>query len=124
MRKLLEGYRKPFERLDGTLNGALALTERKMLHQFLNLKRKAGRAENFRTGVLDRHERILVDALYPHRGLQERTLAALPWLAAYGPEFLDDLTELSAVGASGAASEDKRSTNAAPCAHQHHVIFT
>lgn len=124
LRKLLEGYRKSFERLDGTLNGALALTERKMLHQFLNLKRKAGRAENFRTGVLDRHERILVDALYPHRGLQERTLAALPWLAAYGPEFLDDLAELSAVGASGAASEDKRSTNAAPCAHQHHVIFT
>jgi bacillithiol synthase len=124
LRKLLEAYRKSFERLDGTLNGALALSERKMLHQFLNLKRKAGRAENFRTGVLDRHERILVGALYPHHGLQERTLSALPWLAAYGPEFLDDLTELSAIGVSGAASVDQGSTNAAPCAHQHHVIFT
>jgi bacillithiol biosynthesis cysteine-adding enzyme BshC len=124
LRKLLEGYRKGFEKLDGTLNGALALTERKMLHQFLNLKRKAGRAENFRTGVLDRHERILVDALYPHRGLQERTLSALPWLAAYGPEFLDDLAQLSAIGVSGEAPSASRSLSATPCAHQHHVIYT
>ncbi|MGA7917342.1 MAG: bacillithiol biosynthesis cysteine-adding enzyme BshC [Candidatus Acidiferrales bacterium] len=124
LRKLLEAYRKPLERLDGTLKGALALSERKMLHQFLNLKRKAGRAENFRTGVLDRHERMLIDALYPHRGLQERTLSALPWLAAYGPEFLDDIAELSAVGVSGAESADKRSANPTPCAHQHHVLFT
>jgi bacillithiol synthase len=124
LRKLLQGYRKSFERLDGTLKGALALTERKMLHQFLNLKRKAGRAENFRTGVLDRHERILVDALYPHRGLQERTLSALPWLATYGPEFLDDLTQLSAIGVSGAPPSGKQSASATPCAHQHHVIYT
>ena len=124
LRKLLGAYRKPFERLDGTLIGALALTERKLFHQFLNLKRKAGRAENFRTGVLDRHERILVDALYPHRGLQERTLSALPWLAAYGPEFLDDLAHLSAIGASGEGPSANRSSGATPCAHQHHVIYT
>jgi bacillithiol synthase len=124
LRKLLMAYQKPLERLDRTLAGALGLAERKILHQFLNLKSKAGRAENFRTGVLDRHERMLLDALYPHRGLQERTLAALPWLAAYGPEFLDDLKDLSAVGASGAAPADKRTANATPCAHQHHVLFT
>jgi uncharacterized protein YllA (UPF0747 family) len=124
LRKLLGDYQKPLERLDGTLTGALDLAERKILHQFLKLKSKAGRAENFRTGVLDRHERMLLDALYPHRGLQERTLSALPWLAAYGPDFLDDLGELSAIGASGAAPTDKRSANATPCAHQHHVLFT
>jgi bacillithiol biosynthesis cysteine-adding enzyme BshC len=124
LRKLLAAYQKPLERLDGTLTGALGLAERKILHQFLKLKSKAGRAENFRTGVLDRHERMLLDALYPHRGLQERTVSALPWLAAYGPEFLDDLGELSAIGASGAAHADKRSAKATPCAHQHHVLFT
>jgi bacillithiol biosynthesis cysteine-adding enzyme BshC len=124
LRKLLAAYQKPLERLDGTLTGALGLAERKILHQFLKLKSKAGRAENFRTGVLDRHERMLLDALYPHRGLQERTVSALPWLAAYGPEFLDDLAELSAIGASGAAPADKRSAKATPCAHQHHVLFT
>jgi bacillithiol synthase len=124
LRKLLMAYQKPLERLDRTLAGALGLAERKILHQFLKLKSKAGRAENFRTGVLDRHERMLLDALYPHRGLQERTLSALPWLAAYGPEFLDDLAQLSAIGASAAAPADKRSANATPCAHQHHVLFT
>jgi Bacillithiol biosynthesis BshC len=62
-----------------------------MLHQFLEIREKAGRAESFRTGVLERHERQLSDALYPQRGLQERTLCALPFLAAYGPKLLDDL---------------------------------
>jgi bacillithiol biosynthesis cysteine-adding enzyme BshC len=124
LRKLLMAYQKPLERLDGTLTGALGLAERKILHQFQKLKSKAGRAENFRTGVLDRHERMLLDALYPHRGLQERTLSALPWLAAYGPEFLDELAELSAIGASGVAPADKRSASATLCAHQHHVLFT
>jgi bacillithiol synthase len=124
LRKLLQGYRDPFQKLDGTLNGALGISERKILHQFLKLKAKAGRAEGFRTGVLDRHERILVDQLYPHRGLQERTLSALPWLAAYGPEFLDDLAQLSAVGSSPHDSSGKKAPNAVACAHQHHVLST
>jgi bacillithiol biosynthesis cysteine-adding enzyme BshC len=89
--KLLAAYRDPLHKLDKTLVGALNLAEKKMLYQFSKLKGKAGRAENFRTGVLDRHERIIVDALYPHRGLQERTLGALPYLALYGGELLGSL---------------------------------
>ncbi|MGA7624792.1 MAG: bacillithiol biosynthesis cysteine-adding enzyme BshC [Candidatus Acidiferrales bacterium] len=123
LRRLLQAYREPFEHLDRTLNGALELSERKILHQFLNLKRKAGRAEGFRTGVLDKHEGTLVDRLYPHRGLQERTLSALPWLAAYGPEFLDDLAHLSAIGSSP-SEPGKQATNLVACAHQHHILFT
>jgi uncharacterized protein YllA (UPF0747 family) len=92
LHKVLKGYRKPLERLDRTLLGALDAAERKILHQFLKLKRKAGRAENFRTGVLDRHERLLLDALYPHRDLQERTLSALPFVASNGSELLDTLS--------------------------------
>jgi bacillithiol synthase len=91
LRRLLKSYRKPIERLDKTLLGALDHSEGKMLHQFLEIREKAGRAESFRTGVLERHERQLSDALYPQRGLQERTLCALPFLAAYGPKLLDDL---------------------------------
>jgi bacillithiol biosynthesis cysteine-adding enzyme BshC len=92
LHKVLKEYRKPLERLDRTLLGALDAAERKILHQFLKLKRKAGRAENFRTGVLDRHERLLLDALYPHRDLQERTLSALPFMASNGSELLDTLS--------------------------------
>jgi bacillithiol biosynthesis cysteine-adding enzyme BshC len=91
LRRMLKGYRKPLERLDRTLLGALDAAERKVLHQFLKLKRKGGRAENFRTGVLDRHERLLLDALYPHHDLQERRLCAVPFIAANGLRFFDDL---------------------------------
>ncbi len=125
LRKLMQTYRNPFQKLDGTLNGARDISERKILHQFLKLKAKAGRAEGFRTGVLDRHERTLVAQLYPHRGLQERTLSALPWLATYGPEFLDGLAQLSAIGSSPNESSGKQAPpNFVACAHQHHILFT
>jgi bacillithiol synthase len=106
LRKLLKAYRKPLERLDRTLLGALDAAERKMLHQFLKLKRKAGRAENFRTGVLDRHERLLLDALFPHRDLQERTLSALPFIASNGFNLFDTLSRSAKLGAP-----------------QHHILF-
>jgi hypothetical protein len=76
---------------------------------------------------LDRHERILVDALYPHRGLQERTLSALPALAAYGPELLDDLAGVSVISGPDVepvvSAEEDAPTKAQPCSHQHHVLF-
>jgi len=105
-RRVLDKYRKPFERLDRTLLGALGSAERKMLHQFLKLKEKSGRAENLRTGVLDRHEAELLAALYPHKDLQERTLCAVPWLALYGSELLDTLAR-----------------NADLASPQHHLLF-
>jgi bacillithiol synthase len=113
VRRLLAGYDEPFERLDRTLLGSLRLAERKMLYQFANLKAKAGRAESLRTGVLDRHERILVDSVYPHRGLQERSLCALPFLAAYGLELLDDLARRSSPNAAGEASS---------CGYRHQIL--
>ncbi|MGH9747700.1 MAG: bacillithiol biosynthesis cysteine-adding enzyme BshC [Candidatus Acidiferrales bacterium] len=105
-RRLLAKYRKPLAFLDSTLVGSLDSAEQKMLHQFLKLKEKAGRAENLRTGVLDHKESLILSALYPHKDLQERTLCALPWLAAYGPEFLDTLAR-----------------NIDLAAPQHHVLF-
>jgi bacillithiol biosynthesis cysteine-adding enzyme BshC len=92
LRRLLGDYAKPLERLDRTLTGSRMTAERKILHQFTKLKAKAGRAENARTGILDRHERLLLDALCPHRELQERSLCFLPFLAAGGPELLDRLS--------------------------------
>ncbi len=106
LRKLLKGYRAPLMKLDRTLAGALDSAEVKMLHQFAKLKGKAGRAENLRIGVLDRYERILLDSLYPHRALQERSLSPLPWLATYGTTLLDDLAKLSSLDAP-----------------QHHVVY-
>jgi hypothetical protein len=66
-----------------------------------------------RTGVLDRHEKILLDSLYHDRGLQERTLCILPLLAEYGFAVLDDL--LSASPAPGSSQNSQ-------CAQQHHIV--
>jgi bacillithiol biosynthesis cysteine-adding enzyme BshC len=119
LRQLLRGYEGPLQQLDQTLLGALKSSERKMVHQFQKLKGKAGRAENFRTGVLSRHERILLDSLYPHHGLQERTLCALPFLAAYGPDLLDELSRLSCPP----DSSTEVPAGSSLCAYQHHVLF-
>jgi bacillithiol synthase len=91
LQKILAGYGKALNTLDKTLSGARETATRKMLYQFEKLRGKAGRAENERTGVLDRHESEIVSALYPHRGLQERTLCLLPFLARQGKQLLERL---------------------------------
>jgi bacillithiol biosynthesis cysteine-adding enzyme BshC len=114
IRAMVKSYEEPLGVLDSTLLDALHAAERKMLHQIEQLKGKVARAENFRSGILDRHERILLDSLYPSGGLQERTLCALPLLASIGPTLLDDLAAL-------AATSD--SPEIQSCANQHHVLF-
>jgi len=99
VRRLLAGLRRPLGKLDKTLLGALDTAERKMLYQFLRLRGKVGRAQNFRRAVLDAHERQLTDALYPHHGLQERTLCFLPLFARHGPALLTALAERAGIGA-------------------------
>ena len=110
-RKILDGYREKLGTLDSTLLGALDSAEEKILYQFLKLKEKVGRAENLRTGILDRHERLIMDSLYPHHELQERSLSLLPHLAAFGTELLGELARFCGPAAPAA------------CATQHHVLY-
>jgi bacillithiol synthase len=114
LRDLLKSYAGPIEKLDRTLLGTLESVQEKMLYQFTKLKEKIGRAENFRTGVLDNHEQILFDSLFPNHDLQERALCGLPFVAAYGSELFEELARLSSIP----ESADGRS-----CAHHHHVLF-
>jgi bacillithiol synthase len=88
---LLAALERPLAKLDPTLTGALATAKEKMLYQFAHLEGKAGRAVDFRTGVLARHEQTIADALYPQNDLQERSLSLLPFLARHGTELLDNL---------------------------------
>jgi bacillithiol synthase len=113
LRDMLRAYEEPLGRLDSTLLEALHASERKMLHQIEQLKGKVARAENFRSGILDRHQRILLDSLYPSGGLQERTLCLLPLLASIGPSLLDDLSRLASIADSAGGPS---------CATQHHVL--
>ncbi len=98
LRKLLAGLGQPLGKVDKTLLGALKTAEGRMLYQFDRLRGKAARAENFRTGVLDAHERQIVDSLYPRHGLQERTWCALPLLARQGLGLLEELIARAGIG--------------------------
>src|SRR5882762_9312123 len=95
---LLEGLRAPLAKLDQTLVGALDTSAEKMLYQFKSVRSKAARAEGFRTGVLDTHEREITSALLPNDELQERSLSFLPFLAANGVELLGQLDRNIKVG--------------------------
>lgn len=114
LRATLRSYAGSIEKLDATLLGTLEAVEEKMLHQFTKLKEKVGRAENFRTGVLDSHQTAIFDSIYPNHELQERSLCALPFLASYGTELLDELARLSSIS---------NSADAQPCLNQHHILF-
>ncbi|HKQ86035.1 MAG TPA: bacillithiol biosynthesis cysteine-adding enzyme BshC [Candidatus Acidoferrales bacterium] len=114
LRRIVRAYREPLERLDATLVGSVETIEEKIAGMFLKLKEKVGRAENFRSGVIDRHEGILLDSLYVNHELQERHLSALPDLAAHGLQLLDDLLRIM---------PPPGSSSAADCAGQHHVLF-
>jgi len=113
VRRLMKSFEEPLAKLDATLVESLHTAESKMLHQIAQLKGKVARAENFRSGVLDRHERILIDSLAPGSELQERTLCLLPLLATCGPELLDKLASLSSVAGAG---------DAYSCATQHQIV--
>lgn len=88
---LVEGLREPISKLDQTLLGALDTTSEKMLYQLNGLRAKAGRAEGFRTGVLNTHENEIASWLFPENALQERSFGLLPFLATEGLELLDRL---------------------------------
>jgi bacillithiol synthase len=98
LQKLMQDLREPVEKLDGTLAGALETSEKKILYQFAHLQEKVARAIAFRSGVLESHQRLLMELLYPNGSLQERALNFLPILAAHGRELLDELGKRSGPG--------------------------
>jgi len=110
LRRYLTRIRKPLRKLDPTLSGALDLSERKMLYQLEKLRTRAGRAADRRVELLDRHERVLREALAPHHDLQERAVCALPILARHGMEILDALL-------------DRSNAFSDPTPNCHHVVY-
>ena len=91
LKSLIEGLREPLGKLDQTLVGALDTASEKMLYQFNGLRAKAGRAEGFRTGVVNTHENEIGGSLFPNNALQERSFGLLTFLAAEGRELLDQM---------------------------------
>lgn len=85
--------RKSLEKLDPTLCDAAERAQRKMLYQLDRLRKRAANAELRRNDEIARHAEWLSANLYPSKGLQEREIAGVSFLARYGRELLDGLVE-------------------------------
>jgi bacillithiol biosynthesis cysteine-adding enzyme BshC len=93
--RMLLRLRKQIVRLDPTLDGAVGTARRKIAFQLEKLKRKTGKAQALRTGLIAAHEEFLVSLLYPHKMLQSRELCFLPFLASWGLGGLEELRSLA-----------------------------
>ena len=96
--RLLDELQGQVVRLDATLGGAVETARKKIAFQLEKLKRKAGKAEARKAGLIEAHQEFLELWLYPHKTLQERELCFLPMLAGWGPEGLAELQRLAGSG--------------------------
>jgi bacillithiol synthase len=89
----LSSIKQKLEDLDRTLVDAAETSRSKMQHQLEKLRSQAARAEAQRGEMISRHAENLSQALYPEKGLQERSIGGIYFLARYGRELLDQLYE-------------------------------
>jgi bacillithiol biosynthesis cysteine-adding enzyme BshC len=93
--KMLTQLGKQIEKLDPTLQGTVERARKRIEFHIEKLRRKAGRAQDKKAGLISAHEQYLKSLLNPHKGLQERELCLLPFLARWGAGGLSELQKLS-----------------------------
>ncbi|MHB8501137.1 MAG: bacillithiol biosynthesis cysteine-adding enzyme BshC [Candidatus Acidiferrales bacterium] len=93
--RMLAQLKKQIVRLDPTLGGAVETAQKKVAFQLDKLKRKAGKAQALKAGLIAAHQEFLESLLYPHKMLQSRELCFLPFLASWGMGGLKELQKLS-----------------------------
>ncbi len=89
----MKSVRDSLAQLDKTLVESAEHAEQKMLYQITNLRSRAARAELRQSEIIGRHADMLSNSVYPHKGLQEREVAGVYFLAKYGRELLNGLLE-------------------------------
>jgi bacillithiol biosynthesis cysteine-adding enzyme BshC len=94
----LDGIRESLRVLAPTLVNAAQRTGSKVTYQFERLRKRAALAEVRRNAEVERHARWLSDNLYPAKGLQERDIGGLSFLARHGRQLLDALHEAARAG--------------------------
>ena len=83
--------KEELEKLDKTLVDAAETSRSKMQHQLEKLYAQAARAEAQKGEVVSRHAELLSESLYPAKGLQERGVGGVYFLARYGSDLLHQL---------------------------------
>ena len=87
----LATVKEKLAQLDRTLLDAAETAGSKMQYQLERLYTQAARAELQKGELVSRHSEILTQALYPNKGLQERTHGGVYFMARYGRDFLHQL---------------------------------
>ena len=87
----LAGIKERIAALDKTLVDAAETSASKMQHQLEKLYQQAARAEAQKGALVSRHAEILTQALYPNKGLQERSIAGIYFVARYGQDLLHQI---------------------------------
>ncbi len=87
----LSTVKEKLEKLDRTLIDAADTARSKIEYQLERLYTQAARAEALKSELVTRHAETLSQALYPDKGLQERGVGGVYFLARYGREFLRQL---------------------------------
>ncbi len=87
----LSNVKEKLLKLDRTLVDAAETARSKIEYQLERLHSQAARAEALKSELVARHADTLSHALYPDKGLQERGVGGIYFLARYGREFLHQL---------------------------------
>jgi uncharacterized protein YllA (UPF0747 family) len=87
----LSSVKEKLVKLDRTLVDAAETARSKIEYQLERLQSQAARAEAQKSELVTRHAESLSQALYPDKGLQERAIGGVYFLARYGREFLQQL---------------------------------
>jgi bacillithiol biosynthesis cysteine-adding enzyme BshC len=90
----MAAVREALARLDKTLIESATNAESKMMHQIEALRSRAARADLRQSEVAERKARLLSNALYPDKTLQEREVAGISLVAKHGRELLGGLLEM------------------------------
>jgi bacillithiol biosynthesis cysteine-adding enzyme BshC len=87
----LSDIKEKLTKLDRTLVDAAETARSKIEYQLERLHAQAGRAEAQKGELVTRHAETLSQALYPDKGLQERGIGGVYFLARFGGDFLRQL---------------------------------
>src|SRR5207244_4216430 len=90
----LATIREKLAKLDRTLVDAAQTAGSKMHYQLERLYTQAARAEAQKGELVKRHVQTLSEALYPNKGLQERGVGGLYFVARYGRELLHQIHDV------------------------------
>jgi uncharacterized protein YllA (UPF0747 family) len=95
IQKMLAQLGKQIVKLDPTLKGTVERARKRIEFHIEKLRRKVGKAQDRKTGLISAHEQYLESLLHPHKGLQSRELCLLPFLARWGASGLSELQKLA-----------------------------